>query len=191
MRAAALVGSTAAALVVVTLSGCGQAAASPAIGTVDTSSHAAASVPAPAAPSDTPGSASGNAAPCAADQVTMTASTDRPTYPKGATVTLSTTLTNHSPQACSIALSAHNPAYSVSGSSGSVVWRTCGPGQSCPLYERQVVVPAGGTQTQTEPWTQHTCDASTCTGPPPPSGAYRGTASWGSLGSASAPFTVG
>ncbi len=65
------------------------------------------------------------------------------------------------------------------------------PGSSCPLYERQVVVPAGGTQTQTEPWNQHTCDASTCTGPPPPSGAYRGTASWGSLGSASAPFTVG
>jgi hypothetical protein len=104
-------------------------------------------------------------------------------------VSLSTTLTNHSAQACSLDVSPRDPAFSVSGGGGEV-WRTCGPGQSCPLYERLVVLPAGGSRTETTSWDQHTCDASTCQGPPPPAGAYRETATWGDLGSASAPFTV-
>jgi hypothetical protein len=185
--------ATAAAVLVVALAGCGQAAASPTASgarpAVDTTSRLATPAP-PATASPAPPPASPGAAPrCTADRVTATASTDRPSYRSGDPVSLSTTLTNHSAQACSLDVSPRDPAFSVSGGGGEV-WRTCGPGQSCPLYERLVVLPAGGSRTETTSWNQHTCDASSCQGPPPPAGAYRETATWGDLGSASAAFTV-
>jgi hypothetical protein len=176
------------------LAGCGQASASPSAGnaapavqsTVTVTSVTTASPASPGAPPSSPGAAPR----CTASQVTATASTDRPAYRPGDTVTLRTTLTNHSAQSCTLAVSPHDPAFSVSGGAGEV-WRTCGPGQSCPLYERLVVIPAGGTNTESTAWNQHTCDQSSCAGPQAPSGAYRETATWGDLGSASAPFTVG
>jgi len=104
-------------------------------------------------------------------------------------VRLSTTLTNHSSQPCSLSISAHDPGFSVNGSGGQV-WRSCGPGQSCPLYERVVVLPPGGAQTASSSWDGHSCGASSCDGPPPPAGAYQGKGDWGGLGSASAAFTL-
>lgn len=172
------------------LAGCGQASASPSASsaapavqsTVTVTSVTTASPASPAPP--------GSASRCTAAQVTATASTDRPAYRPGDTVTLRTTLTNHSAQPCTLTVSPHDPAFTVS-SGGGEVWRTCGPGQSCPLYERVVVVPAGGTNTESTAWNQHTCDQSSCAGPQAPPGAYRETATWGDLGSASAPFSVG
>ena len=176
------------------LAGCGQASASPPASsaapavqsTVTVTSVTTASPVSPASA----GSSPGGAPRCTAGQVTATASTDRPAYRAGDTVTLRTTLTNHSAQPCTLTVSPHDPAFSVSGGGGEV-WRTCGPGQSCPLYERLVVIPAGGTNTESTAWNQHTCDQSSCTGPQAPPGAYRETATWAELGSASAPFTVG
>lgn len=178
-----------AAVLAVALAGCGQAVASPAASSaapaVDTTSRLATTPPSSLA-STSPGAASR----CTAAQVTATAATDRPAYRTGDPITLSTTLTNHSAQACSLDVSPRDPAFSVSGGGGEV-WRTCGPGQSCPLYERVVVLAPRSGRTETTSWNQRTCDASACQGPPPPAGAYRETATWGDLGSASAPFTVG
>jgi hypothetical protein len=183
-------GTVVTAVLAMSLCGCGQAAASPALTSAPPAAAIATSPapPATSAPTDPPpGSAPG----CTADEVTATASTDRPTYRSGEQVTLRTTLANHSAQACSIDVSPRDPAFSVSQGGGGEVWRSCGPGQSCPLYERVVVLPAGGSRTETTAWNQHTCDASACQGPPPPTGTYRETATWGGLGSATAPFTVG
>jgi hypothetical protein len=180
-----------AAVLAVALAGCGQAAASPSANAAApalestvtiTSANSASATAAP--------SASSTASRCTASQLTVTATTDRPAYRAGDTVTLRTTVTNHSAQPCTLTVSSRDPAFSVSGGGGEV-WRTCGPGQSCPLYERLVVVPAGGANTESVPWNQHTCDQSSCAGPQAPSGAYRETATWGDLGSATAPFTVG
>jgi hypothetical protein len=178
--------ATAAAVLTVTLTGCGQPVPGPAASNAVPVAAGTASAPvtSPGAPTS-PEAAS----PCTAGEVTATASTDRPAYRAGDPVTLTTTLTNHSTQACSLDVSARDPAFSVSGGGGEV-WRSCGPGQSCPLYERLVVLPAGGSRTETTSWNQHTCDASGCQGPPPSAGVYRETATWGDLGSASAPFTV-
>ncbi|HEV7465977.1 MAG TPA: hypothetical protein VGP96_06735 [Candidatus Dormibacteraeota bacterium] len=182
--------ATAAAVLVVALTGCGQPPARPTASNAVPAAVGTMSRPAIVGPSATPSPASSGATSrCTAGEVTATASTDRPAYRTGDPVTLTTTLTNHSAQACSLDVSPRDPAFSVSGGGGEV-WRTCGPGQSCPLYERLVTLPAGGSRTETASWNQHTCDASSCQGPPPPAGAYRETASWGDLGSASAPFTV-
>ncbi len=184
---------TAAALTVV-LIGCGRAAASPPPGSAVPAATGSASAPAAPASSGTaaaaPPTSPEAASRCTAGEVTASASTDRPAYRAGDPITLTTTLTNHSAQACSLDVSPRDPQFTVSGGGGEV-WRTCGPGQSCPLYERLVVLPAGGSRTETTSWNQHTCDASSCQGPPPPAGAYHETATWGDLGSASAPFTVG
>jgi hypothetical protein len=186
--------ATAAAVLALALTGCGQAAARPAASNAVPAAVGTASVPAAVLPSATPSAAApaspGATSPCTAGEVTATATTDRPAYRAGDPVTLTTTLTNHSTQACTLDVSPRDPAFSVSGGGGEV-WRTCGPGQSCPLYERLVTLPAGGSRTETASWNQHTCDASGCQGPPPPAGAYHETATWGDLGSASAPFTVG
>ncbi len=185
--------ATAAAVLAVALTGCGQAAASPppssALPAVTGTSRPAAVAPS-ASPSTAAPTSPGATSRCTAGEVTATASTDRPAYRPGDPITLTTTLTNHSSQACSLDVSPRDPQFSVSGGGGEV-WRTCGPGQSCPLYERLVVLPAGGSRTETASWNQNTCDASSCQGPPPPAGAYREIATWGDLGSASAPFTVG
>ncbi|MEA2671134.1 MAG: hypothetical protein QOG45_1354 [Chloroflexota bacterium] len=176
--------ATAAAVLTVTLTGCGQAVAGPAV-----SNAVPAAVGTASAPATTPAAPPEAASRCTASEVTATASTDRPAYRAGDPITLTTTLTNRSTQACSLDVSPRDPAFSVSGGGGEV-WRTCGPGQSCPLYERIVVLPGGGSRTETVSWNQHTCDASGCQGPPPPAGAYHETATWGDIGSASAPFTV-
>ena len=181
----------AAAVVAVALAGCGQAAASPSASSAGpaiestvtvTSASSASAASAPAA--------SSTASRCTPSEVTATASTDRPAYRPGDAVTLRTTLTNHSAQPCTLTVSPHDPAFAVTGGGGEV-WRTCGPGQSCPLYERLVVIPAGGANTESTSWNQHTCDQSSCGGPQAPPGAYRETATWGDLSSATAPFTVG
>ncbi|MEA2614745.1 MAG: hypothetical protein QOE72_528 [Chloroflexota bacterium] len=178
--------ATAAAVLTVALTGCGQATARPAAGNAVPAAVGTMSPPAIIGPSATPSAAAPR---CTAGEVTATASTDRPAYHAGDPVTLTTTLTNHSAQECSLDVSPRDPAFSVSGGGGEV-WRTCGPGQSCPLYERLVTLPAGGSRTETAAWNQHTCDTTGCQGPPPPAGAYHETATWGDLGSASAPFTV-
>jgi hypothetical protein len=182
------------AALTVALTGCGQAAASPPSSSAVPAAVGSASVPVAVAPSVTPSPAAptspGAASRCTAGEVTAGASTDRSAYRAGDPITLTTTLTNHSAQPCSLDVSPRDPQFTVSGGGGEV-WRTCGPGQSCPLYERLVVLPAGGSRTETTSWNQHTCDASSCQGPPPPAGAYHETATWGDLGSASAPFTVG
>lgn len=184
-------GATLAVVMAAILAGCGQAAASPAASSAAPAVQSTVTITSVTTASANSAASPPGAAPrCTSGQVTAAASTDRPTYRSGDPVTLRTTLTNHSPQSCTLTVSPHDPAFSVSGGAGEV-WRACGPGQSCPLYERLVVVPAGGTNTESTQWNQHTCDASSCTGPPPPAGAYRETATWGDLGSASAPFTVG
>jgi hypothetical protein len=179
------------AVLAAALAGCGQAVASPPSSSAAPALESTVTVTSAnsASTSGAPG-ASSTASRCTASQVVAAASTDRPAYRPGDTVTLRTTLSNHSAQPCTLTVSSHDPAFSVSGGGGEV-WRTCGPGQSCPLYERLVVLPAGGTNTETTTWNQHTCDQSSCAGPQAPSGAYRETATWGDLGSATAPFTVG
>ena len=180
-----------AAVVAVGMAGCGQAAASPSANAATPAVESTVTISSANSASGT-GSppASSTASRCTASQVAIAASTDRPVYRPGDTVTLRTTLTNRSAQPCTLTVSSRDPAFSVSGGGGEV-WRTCGPGQSCPLYERLVVLPAGGANTESVPWNQHTCDQSSCAGPQAPSGPYRETAAWGDLGSATAPFTVG
>lgn len=178
-------------MLAVALTGCGQAAASPSANAAAPAVQSTETITSADSASATGGAAaSSTASRCTASQVVVTASTDRPAYRPGDAVALRTSLTNHSAQPCTLTISSRDPAFSVSGGGGEV-WRTCGPGQSCPLYERLVVLPAGGTNTESVTWNQHTCDQSSCTGPQAPSGAYRETATWGDLGSASAPFTVG
>jgi hypothetical protein len=183
-------GRLALALLAGALAGCGggvaSSASSSAAPALDTTSRLLTAQPSAADPSATPGTAPR----CTPAQVSAAASTDRPTYRQGDPVSLTTTLTNHSSQPCSLSVSAHDPGFSVSGGSGEV-WRNCGPGQSCPLYERLVVLPPGGRQSVSAAWDQHTCGASACNGPPPPAGAYQAKADWADLGSATAPFTVG
>jgi hypothetical protein len=127
---------------------------------------------------------------CTPSQVTASVSTNRPAYPAGTPVTATTVLANHSAQPCSLSVSARDPGFSVSGGTGEV-WQSCGPGQSCPLFERLAVLSPGGSQTVSTTWDQHTCSASACDGPPPPPGAYRMTATWSDLATATTVLTVG
>jgi hypothetical protein len=138
-----------------------------------------------AGPADSPGAAPR----CAAGQVTATVTTDRPAYRPGEVVQATSVLTNHSAQSCSLTVSARDPGFSVSGAAGEV-WRSCGPGLSCPLYERLVELPPGGQDSASVTWDQHTCSASACDGPPPAAGPYRMTAAWSDLASATAVFTL-
>jgi hypothetical protein len=176
-----------AALVAALGPGCGSAVSStghgaPARGTT-------ARLAAPSASGASTAGSPGTAPSCTGRQVSATVSTDRPTYPPGETVGGTTVLTNHSAQPCSLTVSARDPGFSVSGAGGPV-WQTCGPGQSCPLYERLVELPPGGRDSVSVTWDRHTCSASACGGPPAPAGVYRMTAAWSGLASATAVFTL-
>jgi hypothetical protein len=144
----------------------------------------------PSAPGAGTGDRTGSTPGCTARQVTATASTDRPAYGPGTSVTAITVLTNRSAQSCTVTVSARDPGFSVSGTGGQV-WRSCGPGQTCPLYERLVELPPGGQSSVSATWDERTCTASACDGPRPAPGAYRMTAAWSGLASASTFFTLG
>jgi hypothetical protein len=178
--------AAAASLLGVLGAGCGGSGTGPGAPAVKTT----ALLPGPSGSGAEAGDSSGSAPSCTDRQVTATVATDRAAYGPGTTVTATTVLTNHSAQSCSLTVSARDPGFSVSGAAGEV-WRACGPGQSCPLYERLIELPPGGHDTVSVTWDERTCTASACDGPRPAPGAYRMTAAWGGLASATTVFTLG
>ncbi|GEM_PF-4554124 len=122
---------------------------------------------------------------CEQSDFAIATTTDRSSYPQGATVTIIVTAQNVSGHPCMNApprwLQTHHRGASVQTASGAAVWDDRRPIQAdlaMPTY----MVPAGGTVTLTTPWNQSSCaspqydpktDGNGCTGPPVAPGEYK------------------
>lgn len=128
----------------------------------------------------------------------LTTTTSKASYLPGETVTISTSATNLSSQACSYVFGCTRPTVRVEASNGDVVWSslTSSPGgqraAQCMSLGNQDLAP-GATSTYSFDWKQMTCRQSdaTCPAGPAPSGNYLTRGEWEEGEAAPAAFRLG
>ena len=129
----------------------------------------------------------GPVASCAASDVSVAASTDHTAYARGATVTVTATITDKASHPCSYARGMTNPTFSIGDAAGTV-WTPCDAQAACSDYLQVVVIFPGQGDSVTATWNQQSCSGATCTAATP--GPYQASVTFRGLGSATADFVI-